>query len=256
MSWALHTAVHFEAASVHLQALEAAGLLGMSERDGVAVLWFPARVEGLPLPGEWEEVADRDWNAEARRLLTPVLVGDIVVAPPWAEQVPTARLRVDIDPGQAFGTGHHESTTGCLAVLQELDLRGRAVLDVGCGSGVLAIAAALLGGDPVVAVDIDPLAVAASRENAARNRVRVDVREGSAADVAERFGVVVANLDTATITAVAPHLAARLAPGGTLVASGVSVGRLDEGVAALEAAGLAVWARPGREWAVLSARLA
>lgn len=253
MSWVLRSPLSADELAPHLAALDAAGLLGLEERAGETAAWFPGRVE-LDVPGTWEEVPDRDWNAEARLRLAPVRVGGLVVTPPWVTEHAADAIAVVIDPAQAFGTGHHETTTGCLAALQELDLRGRRVLDVGTGSGVLAIAAALMGADPVLAIDNDPLAVEATRDNAARNDVRVEARLATPGDVAGTFDVVVANLDTATVTAVAGDLAARLAPAGTLVASGVSLPRLDEGLAVLRAAGLVAHARPGREWVLLTAR--
>lgn len=253
MTWVLRTALSTDELNLHLAALEAAGLLGIEEQDGRASAYFADRAD-LAVPGEWERVPDRDWNAEARKHLTAVRVGGLVVTPPWITEPPAEGVRVVIDPAQAFGTGHHETTTGCLAALQELQLAGRSVLDVGTGSGVLAIAAALLGAGPITAIDNDPLAVEATVQNAAANGVVVDARLATPDQVDGVFEVVIANLDTATVNVVARDLAARLAPGGTLVASGVSVPRMDEGVAALEAAGLVVWARPGQEWVLLSAR--
>lgn len=255
MTWVLRTTLGTDELNLHLAALEAAGLLGIEEQGGRASAYFPERA-ALDVPGEWAPVADQDWNAEARRYLTPVVVGDIVVTPPWSDEPSDTTVRVIIDPAQAFGTGHHETTTGCLAALQELDLSGRSVLDVGTGSGVLAIAAAKLGAGPVVAVDNDPLATEATVLNAAANQVDIEVVLGTAADITGVFDVVIANLDTATITAVAGDLAARMAPGGTLIASGVSVPRLDEGVAVLEAAGFAVRPRPGGEWVLFRGHMA
>lgn len=251
-TWALRTGLGMEAVNVHLAALEAAGLLGLAEEDGVATAYFPARVDGLPVHGDWEAVPERDWLAVWKEGLEPVTVGALTVTPPWIDAGPGA---VVIDPGQAFGTGHHETTTGCLAALQELDLAGRRVLDVGTGSGVLAIAAARLGAKGVVGVDTDPLAVAAARANAKVNGVDIDVREGSAdAAAPERFDVVVANLDTDTLSRLAGALAERLAPGGTLIASGVSRERQPEAIAALTRAGLPPLCRPGHEWTLLIAR--
>jgi ribosomal protein L11 methyltransferase len=235
--------------NVHLPALEGAGLVGMAEEDGVVTAYFPARVDGLPVTGDWVEVADRDWLAVWREGLDAITVGALRIAPPWIDAGPSA---IVIEPAQAFGTGHHETTTGCLAALQELDLSGRSVLDVGTGSGVLAIAAGRLGAATVVAVDVDPLAVAAARENAERNGVTLDVRTGSTETAPGSFDVVVANLDTDTIVALAADLRDRTR--GTLIVSGVSVERAAEAVAALDAAGLAAVARPGREWVVVVAR--
>lgn len=250
MTWALRTDLPLEALEIHAAALDAAGLLGIDEQDGRATAWFPRRVEGLPVDGGWVQVPERDWNAESRARLTPVTVGALTVAPPWA----AGDGDLVIDPGQAFGTGHHETTTGCLAALQELDVRGSRVLDVGTGSGVLAIAAVRLGARAAVGVDIDPAAVSAARGNAAANGVSIDVRLGSVDVVDGTYDVVLANLDTATLSALAPAIAARLASRGTLVASGVSLERSDEALAALAAAGLQAWPRPGAEWTVLVAR--
>jgi ribosomal protein L11 methyltransferase len=251
-AWALRTNLDLEALNVHLDALEAAGLLGIVEEDGAATAYLPARVDGLPVAGRWEPVADVDWVAHGRRHARTVRIGPLVVAPPWlaaGEADP-----IVIDPGQAFGTGDHETTAGCLAALCELGVQGRSVIDVGTGTGVLAIAAARLGARRVVAVDTDPLAVDAARHNAGANGVLVEVRQGSADALAEPFDVVVANLDTDTLRALADVLVARLAPGGTFIASGVSLERSDEAVEAFAAAGLRVLARPGREWVVLTGR--
>ncbi len=252
-TWALRTDLDLERVAVHLPTLIAAGLLGMAEEGGRAVVHLPARVDGLGLEGVWEEVEEVDWLTAWRRGLDAVVVGSITVAPPW---VPHDADAIVIEPGQAFGTGHHETTQGCLAALQELELAGRSVLDVGTGSGVLAIAASRLGAREVVGVDTDPLSVEAATANAAANGAAVHVHLGSADAVERTFDVVVANLDTATITAVAPALAARLAPGGAFVGSGVSLERVDEAVGALDAAGLRCLVRPGREWAVLVGRAA
>jgi ribosomal protein L11 methyltransferase len=288
-TWALRSDLDLEGLNAHLDALEAAGLLGIVEEGGVATAYFPARVDGLPVGGRWEPVPDLDWEAHWRRHARVVRVGPVVVAPPWlAEetghatpavsegaaraqvrgspvrpavsegaaraQVRGSPIAVVIEPGQAFGTGDHETTAGCLAALCELGVAGRRVLDVGTGTGVLAIVAARLGAAALVAVDLDPLAVAAARANAAVNRVDVEVREGTAGAVTGTFDVVVANLDTDTLRALAPALVGRLAPGGTLIASGVSVERAGEACAAFARVGLRVLDRPGREWVVLTGR--
>ncbi len=258
-AWALRVPADLEAVDVHRPALEAAGLLGVLEDAEGAVLYFPCPVEDLPedlsREGSWEPVPDRDWHAAWRESVTPVTVGRLTIAPPWAAEPDEDTLV--LEPGQAFGTGHHETTAGCLAALQEVDLRGRSVLDVGSGSGVLAVAAARLGAAPVVACDTDPLAVDATRETAAANGVTVDVHAGEVADVPrppEGFAVVVANLDTTTLAGQASALVAALSPGGTLIASGVSLERVDQATGALERAGLSTLVRQGAQWAVLVGR--
>jgi ribosomal protein L11 methyltransferase len=251
-TWALHTELDLEAANLHLGALEAAGLLGAVEVGGRATLHFPARRDGLPLTGTWEEIPATDWHAGWKASVQPVVVGPLTVVPPGLGAPSPTTIVVEM--AQAFGTGHHETTTGCLAALLELDLAGRRVLDVGTGTGLLAVAAARLGAAEVVGCDTDPLAVAAARANAERNGVALRVHEGSLDAVpAATFDVVVANLDTATLAELAAALVGRLAAHGALVASGVSAERRGEAVAAFAQAGLPVHARTGREWVVLTA---
>lgn len=172
---------------------------------------------------EWREHAKVAWVG--RRL---------VVHPAWLPlgEVEADSVVVELEPGRSWGHGAHPTTRLCLAEVERLADAGgvRSLLDVGCGSGSIAVAAALLGVDAVVACDIDPGAVDATRDNAARNGVaeRITVRQvpdASAgdplADIDGAFDVVVANIGAATIAALAPHLLARLAPGGTLVLSGL-----------------------------------
>jgi ribosomal protein L11 methyltransferase len=152
------------------------------------------------VPGGWEE----RW----REFHRPVRVGELWIGPPW-EKPPDGLVTVVVDPGQAFGTGGHATTRLCLALLAELP-RG-SLLDVGCGSGVLAIAAAKLGFAPVVAVDVDPAAIEATVENAAANDVVIDTRLGDAlADRLPSADVAVANIALGTIEGLAPRLDCRL----------------------------------------------
>jgi ribosomal protein L11 methyltransferase len=251
-TWSLRTELDLEAVNVHLLDLEEAGLLGIAEEGGSTTLHFPARADDLPVPGRWEEVPDTDWHAAYRSSIEPITVGPLTVVPPWLG-TPSATTLV-IEMGQAFGTGHHETTTGCLAALLELELDGRRVLDVGTGTGLLAIAAARLGAAEVVGCDTDPLSIEAAAENAARNGVELALHLGSLDAVPPGgFDVVVANIDTATLSRLAPDIAARLARSGSLVASGVSIERREEAIAAFDAAGLPVLDRAGREWVVLTA---
>jgi ribosomal protein L11 methyltransferase len=240
---------------VHLAALLEAGLLGVAEQDGRATVYLERRSDQLPVGGEWEAVIDQDWNAVWKAGFEPITVGDITVAAPWhppGEQTP---IRLVIEPAQAFGTGHHETTTACLAALQATELHGRSVFDVGTGTGVLALAAKALGAGRVLAVDVDPLAVEAATSNAAANGSQIEVRPGSAdAAGGETFDVVVANIDTATLTALAADLVAAVGPNGRFIGSGISNERAGEAVAALRTAGLEqVTAVPGVEWSLLTA---
>jgi ribosomal protein L11 methyltransferase len=248
-SWMLHLDVALDEANRHWSVLEAAGMVGAAEVDGRTTVYFTARPDDLPLDGRWEHVPDRDWHARWRDGLTPVRAGRWTVTPTWLATGAVDELI--IDPGQAFGTGHHETTTGCLEVLDQIALDGRTVLDVGTGSGGLGIAAARRGAT-VTAVDIDPLATSAAAANAARNDVRLTIVTGSIEAVAgQTYDVVVANLDSATVISSAARLAAAVAPGGELIVSGVGNERSDEVRAALEEVGLQMTATPGREWTLL-----
>jgi len=122
-----------------------------------------------------QEIAD-DWADRWRSFHRPLVIGDrLTVRPPWEPPAATA-LDVVVDPGQAFGTGAHATTRLCLELMLDADPSG-SLVDIGCGSGVLAIVAAKLGWRPVTALDYDPAATAATRENAARNGVELDVRD-------------------------------------------------------------------------------
>lgn len=261
-SWALRTELTLDEVNVHLPALEAAGLLGIDEAAGRATLWFSERpAKALPVDGAWEEVPDHDWNAAWRDALEPVVVGRVAVVPPWwRDRLPAADgaapdIVLRIEPAQAFGTGHHETTAHCLRALQQAPVDGARVLDVGTGTGVLALAALRLGATTAVGVDTDPIAVATAAANAHTNLADASafgVHAGSVeAAPSGRYDLVLANLDTATLTALADELAARVAPRGLLIASGVSLPRIDEAAGALEASGLRVRWERGHEWGLL-----
>ena len=155
-----------------------------------------------------------------------------------------APIVLRLDPGLAFGTGSHATTRLCLEWLAARDLRSRSMLDYGCGSGVLAIAAKLMGAERVVGVDHDPQALTATEANAARNEVCFAVehsseflqredRSGSVAEGAiQRFDIVMANILSGTLVKLAPRLSANVAPGGTLVLCGVLADQADEVVRA------------------------
>lgn len=147
---------------------------------------------------------DADWAERWREFHRPVEVGPFWVGPPW-EEPPAGALAIVIDPGRAFGTGAHPTTRLCLELLTALT--PGSLLDVGCGSGVLAIAAAKLGWAPVVALDTDPDAVAATRANLERNGVSLEARQADAlATTLPAVDVVVANLSLAQVEALAPRL--------------------------------------------------
>lgn len=197
-------------------------------------------------------VHEADW-AEAWKRHFPVLrVGRrIVIRPTWRRRHRRSPddVVLALDPGMAFGTGLHPTTRLCLAALEALadagGLRDARVLDVGCGSGILAIAAVRLGATSALGLDTDPIAVEATHANARRNGLarRIAVREGSVPSRERPFGVVLANLIASLLVTLAGDLAREVAPGGTLLASGIFVDREPDVRAALEAAGLSVTGR-------------
>ena len=173
-------------------------------------------------PGRSEAIA-RGWSVGWRGFHRPVRVGPLWIGPPW--ETPDAdAIPVTIDPGQAFGTGAHATTRLCLELL--LDEERGSVLDIGCGSGVLAIAAAKLGFAPVVALDHDPAAVTAARAGAETNGVEVDVRPADVlADPLPAADVALANVTLDVVERVAARVdAARLIASGYLVANEPELG--------------------------------
>jgi ribosomal protein L11 methyltransferase len=225
--------------------LWAAGAHGVWDRGGGdLVAWFAAPTDLGGFPGladaaiTWQREEPRDWQADWKTTIAPVRAGSTVVVPSWLADEHSAapgELTLVLDPGQAFGTGHHATTTLCLEALERLDLAGASVADVGCGTGILAIAAARRGAHPVLALDLDPAAVEVTRANAARNGAAVEARAGSVELLPGPVDVVVANLVTDTVVALAADLLA--VTRRTLVVSGIAADRQDLVVAALEAAG-------------------
>ncbi|HEY1693455.1 MAG TPA: 50S ribosomal protein L11 methyltransferase [Polyangiaceae bacterium] len=180
-------------------------------------------------PAGWgarlEEVVGDAWRDEWKKHFEPFVVcPGVVVRPPWREYAASAGERVVVlEPGRAFGTGLHETTALVADVLSGEPLAGKDVLDVGCGSGVLALVALALGARRARAVDVDPDAVAVTRENAVRNAMtdRVDADPTPIEAVEGSYPVVLANIEATTLVGMAEALAARVAPGGLLVLSGI-----------------------------------
>jgi ribosomal protein L11 methyltransferase len=159
--------------------------------------------------GAHSEDVQLGWEDRWRAFHRPVRAGGLWIGPPW-EKAPEGEPSVVIEPGRAFGTGAHPTTRACIEVLAR-QARG-AVLDAGCGSGVVSVAAAVLGFRPVLAVDLDPVAVEVTRENARRNRVAVDVRQADALqDELPSADLLVANIELETVEALLARRPARRA---------------------------------------------
>jgi ribosomal protein L11 methyltransferase len=215
------------------------------------------------------DVDDEDWARRSQQNLTPVVVGRITVTPPWFanqfSEPPTSDVRpptsapqrplfITILPSMGFGTGHHATTRLCLEALQMLDLRGCRVLDVGTGSGVLAIAAAALGAREALGIDFDLDAIANARENLSLNP-GVDGVRFSAVDLRDSqlplADVVLANLTAAVLVRSADALRGAVASGGTLVVSGVQLFERDDVLAAFSGATLR-WSKDEGGWVALA----
>ena len=192
-----------------------------AERDRVASALTAAFPHVVVRP---EDVPDDDWAARSQAALRAVTVGALTIAPPW--DVPDVEAdgsrRIVIQPSMGFGTGHHATTRLCLAALQQIDLQDKSVIDVGTGSGVLAIAAHRLGAAGVLAIDDDADAIAAAEENVGLNRasrIALEVADLRASTIGQ-FDVVIANLTGGLLIASADRLQACAVPSGRLVLSG------------------------------------
>jgi ribosomal protein L11 methyltransferase len=212
--WRVAVRAHGDEAELlraRLLSLAPSGIEELDLDDGLELVVYldEAAVVGAlaSLPNARVVPVDDGWEDAWRRFHRPVVVGDLWIGPPW-ERPPEPARAVVIDPGRAFGTGAHPTTRLCVELLAATETRG-ALLDVGCGSGVLSIAAARLGFDPVLAVDVDPVAVEATRANAADNGVVVETKVCDALDAElPRTDVAVANVLLRPIEAILARLEA------------------------------------------------
>jgi ribosomal protein L11 methyltransferase len=246
-------------------ALWDAGTAGIEVRPAAAgrvelLAYFPEDVADASVAGAWPgalvepvPVPDVDWVARFRENFRAFDAGRFRIAPTWETPAPGAHVLL-VDPGRAFGTGTHETTRLCLAAIEELAGRRRLgrTLDLGSGTGLLAVAAARLGAGPVFASDLDPEATAASASHARLNAVRLGVvlADGGAAFRAGAFDLVLANLMAPLLIERSAEIRRLVAPGGALVLSGLLVGDLPDVRASYERAGAPLVRRDG-EWAAL-----
>jgi ribosomal protein L11 methyltransferase len=232
--------------TVHLADDEAApAAVDATER----ALWH-LQAFGLRPVGELRvrSVDDADWTDAWKAGYVPQRIRRVVIVPSWLDEpIGPDEVALRLDPGMAFGTGLHPTTRGCLTLLQEITPMPPVVLDIGSGSGILALAALRLGADRAVCYDTDPLAVEATLTNATANDLaeRVTAHLGSLPPTpgGEQYQLVLANLVAAVLIDLAEPLAAYTAPGGTLLASGIIDTRADEVLAALAAAGFMLGSR-------------
>jgi ribosomal protein L11 methyltransferase len=191
--------------------------------DLVARIDAAARAAGLGGAPKiiFENIAEQDWVRLTQSQFDPIRISDrLWIVPSWHVAPDPTAINLVVDPGLAFGTGSHPTTRLCLQWLEAVVTPGSSLLDYGCGSGILAIAAAKLGAGEVLGVDIDDAAVSSARDNADRNAVSLRIQHSREALTAQ-FGLVVANILTNPLCVLAPLLAGRVAPGGQIALSGV-----------------------------------
>lgn len=171
-------------------------------------------------------VPEEDWSEMWKIHFKPRRIGKrFVVRPTWEEyEVLPGDIELVLDPGQAFGTGDHPTTRVCLQALEDINLEGKKVLDLGCGSGILAIAASKLGANPLLATDIDEQSVEVTKENMFRNSVEFPVHVEDGFPTSGPWDVVISNIISATLIRFAPDAAASVIPGGYWVVSGIIEG--------------------------------
>ena len=191
------------------------------ERSGVAMLG--ASVDRLE---------DTDWVALTQRQFEPIRAGErLWIVPTWHEPPRPGDVNIVLDPGAAFGTGSHPTTRLCLAWLEKHVRAGDTVLDYGCGSGILAIAALKLGAARAAGIDVDPLALEAARYNSSRNGVALDVRDAQAG-LEGAFRITVANILANPLRMLAPVIAAHTLPRGLIALAGILEDQADAVIAA------------------------
>jgi len=210
-------------------------------------LWHLGSIQPLPEP-TFRPIEDEDWMAAWKKHYKPIPIGKrLLVLPAWYEQEDMTRVAVKIDPSMAFGTGTHPSTQLCLQMVEDYTRPGQPVIDVGCGSGILSIAALKLGASHALGVDIDNASVKATKENAEANGVlgQMETGLGSVEEVkARRYSLFQAPLVLANILAPViielfqDGLASLVEAGGVLVLAGILVGQADRVLEAAQTEGL------------------
>jgi ribosomal protein L11 methyltransferase len=216
--------------TAELWAHSVAVVLLEADADVAATLAAAARLAGITAPTDYtvDNVADEDWVRLTQSQFDPIPISPrLWIVPTWHDAPDSSAINLKLDPGLAFGTGSHPTTRLCLRWLDEHLSGGETLLDYGCGSGILAIAAAKLGAARVDGVDIDAQAVTASRDNAALNEVTAHFcLPGELAP--GQYDIVVANILTNPLKGMAPLLAGRVRPGGRLVLSGILAEQADD----------------------------
>ncbi|MDD7362753.1 MAG: 50S ribosomal protein L11 methyltransferase [Firmicutes bacterium] len=218
------------------------------------------RVRTLGFEAVVEDIADADWANDWKKYFHPIAIDEhLSIVPSWEEYEPDEGESVIVlDPGMAFGSGNHATSYLCSRYLREYVRESDTVIDIGCGSGILSLVAAASGAGEVVAVDMDPQCILATRENAQKNDLvdRIDVREGDLfSAVSESGEVVVSNIFAEVIIDMLPDVADHVKPGGIYIASGILKEKLTDVEEALKGAGFELLdSRTDGDWSALAAR--
>jgi ribosomal protein L11 methyltransferase len=202
---------------------------GDASADALETLWNGLRAAHADSlgPHEFRVVPETDWVRATQAQFEPIeITPQLWIVPTWCEPPNPAAINLRVDPGLAFGTGTHPTTRLCLQWLSDLPLTGKTVLDYGCGSGILAMAASALGAREVYGVDIDPQAVETARFNTHANGLQVNYAT-SDHELNEQYDVVVANILAGPLTVLAPAISAHLAPGGRLALAGILAAQIE-----------------------------
>lgn len=241
----------FTANEIYFEDLFMAGATGLEEKPGQVWAYFPAPC-ALDLPGAWAELPETDWLSEWKKGLFPVHCGPVVILAPWHPWV--LGTPIFIEPGMGFGTGHHATTKMAVTELAGRELGGRKVLDLGTGSGILALTAAKRGAQ-VLGLDIDPAAIKEAQKNAEINQVQVDFQLSSLEAGVGPFDLIVANLYAELHASFASLYRQCLSHNGELILTGILTEREALVTEALGAQGFKEPTRTSEgEWVLLTTR--
>jgi ribosomal protein L11 methyltransferase len=249
-----------------------AGCLGAIEQDDGIIAYFPETIDCKTIINEislfktlyektnqledisftHRSIPHEDWNETWKKGFHAIDIGErFTILPPWEEQKKD-RINLVIDPAMAFGTGHHETTRSCLVLLEKYqDKTGKdTFLDLGTGTGLLAIAAAKLGYRHVLGIDIDPLSIEAAQQNIKINHVpEIDIKEGSLTNTGKTYDVIAANLISGVLVQLASAIAKHMKQDGIAFLSGIMAGQDEEVINAMKTEGLEVIEKyPDGKW--------
>lgn len=200
------------------------------------------------LEAELSDIREEDWANNWKQYFKPFKVGEkLAVKPSWEEYSDDSRIILEIDPASSFGTGQHHTTRLCLELIEKSMNKGDKILDLGCGSGILSIAAMLLGAESSVAVDIEENAAATARENAEKNNISTEVYktyfgnilsdEALADEIDDKYDMITANIVADVLIAMKEYFVRYLKKGGILIISGIIEERMEEVLSAVESVG-------------------